>query len=159
MRTFAALPWLAEIASVWASTETKAIEAAGILAAAIGCGVGVDAALGENDRRSTGFLPPFEFEHVADGFFAEPQISVRGWERAVDAQRRVLGATRAIVGRHRKGDLAIVAHGAVGTLLFCALSDRPISRSLDQPSQGHYWCANLHDLKPHHGWRRIAARM
>ena len=46
--------------------------------------------LGENDRSSTGYLPKAEFEAVADAFFARPEESVRGWERAVDAQRRIV---------------------------------------------------------------------
>ena len=42
--------------------------------------------LHENDRSATGYLPPNQFEAMADRFFAEPQASVLGWERAVDAQ-------------------------------------------------------------------------
>ncbi|WP_019998013.1 histidine phosphatase family protein [Aureimonas ureilytica] len=159
MRHFAGRETLSGLRQVWASTETKAIEAAGILAARWGLGVRVLAELGENDRSATGFLPPAEFERVADAFFAEPQTSVRGWERAVDAQSRILGAVRGIVQQHDgTGDLAIVAHGAVGTLLFCALAGRAISRAEDQPFQGHVWSADLPDLTIRHGWEPIAPR-
>lgn len=41
----------------------------------------------ENDRSSTGFLPPEEFEVVADAFFAQPGVSVRGWETAQPSGR------------------------------------------------------------------------
>ncbi len=159
MRRFAGQPALSGLRQVWASTETKAIEAAGILAGRWGLGVEVLAELGENDRSATGFLPPEEFETVADAFFAEPQTSVRGWERAVDAQNRITDAMRGIVRQHEGGgDLAIVAHGAVGTLLFCALAGRPISRAEDQPFQGHVWSATLPDLAIRHGWEPIAPR-
>lgn len=138
MRTFARQPALSGVRAIWSSTETKAIEAAGILAAALGLGVSVSRALGENDRSATGFLPPAEFEQVAHAFFAEPAASVRRWERAIDAQTRVHDAVSQIVSEHDGGDLAIVAHGAVGTLLFCALAGKPIARTFDQPFEGHY---------------------
>jgi broad specificity phosphatase PhoE len=53
MRTFASLPDLAKLSAIWASTETKAIEAAGILAGHFGLPVGVHHALHENDRSAT----------------------------------------------------------------------------------------------------------
>lgn len=158
MRRFAGREALSGLTEIWASTETKAIEAAGILAGRWGLGVRVMAELGENDRSATGFLPPAEFERVADAFFARPDDSVRGWERAVDAQSRILGAVRAIVQRHADGDLAIVAHGAVGTLLLSALAGRAISRAEDQPFQGHVWSADLPDLTIRQGWEPIAPR-
>jgi broad specificity phosphatase PhoE len=158
MRHFADTPVVASVTEIWSSTEAKAIEAAGILAAGLGCGVGVEADLGENDRSATGFLPPNEFESMADSFFAEPHRSVRGWERAVDAQSRIRNAIARLVSRGQAGDVAVVSHGAVGSLLYCALAGRPISRDADQPFQGHYWTATLPALSPLHGWRSIAPR-
>ncbi|WAJ28613.1 histidine phosphatase family protein [Antarcticirhabdus aurantiaca] len=159
MRTFSQSPTPSNVRSIWSSTETKAIEAAGILAGALGLGISVSQDLGENDRSATGFLPPDEFESVADTFFASPADSIRGWERAVDAQARVRKAVTQIADDHREGDLAIVAHGAVGTLLFCTLSGKPIGRSFDQPFQGHYWTAALPSLEPIKGWMPIASRI
>jgi broad specificity phosphatase PhoE len=158
MRNFAMSPTVANVRAVWASSETKAIEAAGILAGALGLDVQVAEDLGENGRESTGFLPPAEFERTADAFFACPERSIRGWERAINAQARVHGAVSRIVASHARGDLAIVAHGAVGTLLFCALSGNAIDRSFDQPFQGHFWRASLPDLRCVEGWRPIAPR-
>lgn len=161
MRVFAGRAELGSVGAVWASTEAKSIEAAGILAAGLGIGVRVCRALGENDRSATGFLPPEEFGRVADAFFAWPEESVRGWERAVDAQRRIRDAVGRIVSEHAAGgtgELAVVAHGAVGTLLLCALAGKAISRREDQPFQGHYWRAELPGLVPRHGWRAIAPR-
>ena len=156
MRQFAGSEVVATVTSVWASSETKAIEAAGLLAAGLGLGVRVARDLGENDRRSTGFLPPGEFERVANAFFAQPETSVQGWERAVDAQQRIRRAVNRILAEHGDGDLAIVAHGAVGTLLLCSYLRVPISRAADQPSQGHFWMADLPDLTVQQGWRSIA---
>lgn len=158
MRHFAEGPEVAEVTSVWASTETKAIEAAGILAARLGLGVQVAADLGENDRSATGFLPPPEFEAMADAFFARPENSVRGWERAADAQARIVAAVTRILAGHEGGDIAIVAHGGVGTLLISHSRREPISRAADQPFQGHYWTATLPDCAIVHGWRPIAPR-
>jgi broad specificity phosphatase PhoE len=158
MRSFATSPAMRGVGSVWASTETKAIEAAGgILAGELGLAVAVDVRLDENDRSATGYLPPAEFQRVADAFFARPNESVRGWERAIDAQRRVVAAFDAIVAKPATGDTAIVAHGGVGTLLLCHLSNLPISRDHDQSSQGHYWSYSTRTQSMLHGWRSISA--
>lgn len=156
MRSFAASAVVRDVRSVWASTETKAIEAAGILAGALGLAVAVDARLDENDRCGTGFLPLPEFQRVADAFFARPEESVQGWERAIDAQRRVVAAFDAIATKPAAGDTAIVAHGGVGTLLLCHLSNLPISRQHDQPSQGNYWSYSTRARSILHGWRSIS---
>lgn len=152
MRALAEAPALAGVASVWASTETKAIEGAGLLAGALGLGVGVHPGLGENDRGATGYLPREEFERVADAFFARPAESVRGWERAADAQARVVAAVAAVLAAAPPGDVAIVAHGGVGALLLGALSGQPISRALDQPGQGCRFAFGRADRALRHGW-------
>ena len=155
MRDFARSRVVAQVRRIRASTETKATEAAGILADHLGLPFSTDPALGENDRSATGYLPAAEFEATADAFFAYPETSVRGWERAVDAQARVVAALHRALADHRSGDLALVGHGAVGTLLWLALSGLPISRSADQPSPGHFWTASLPDLAPETGWTAL----
>src|SRR3712207_2755939 len=97
MQTFAGSPAVRDVTSIWSSGETKAIEAAQILAAALSEPVAIEADLHENDRSATGYLPPDEFERVADKFFAYPEESVRGWERAVDAQARMVGAVERVL--------------------------------------------------------------
>ena len=88
--------------------------------------------LAENDSRSaTGYLTGPEFDAAVDEFAsARPEESVRGWERAIDAQlARIIGATKAILNANTaEGDVAIVGHGGVGTLLLCHLSGASISR-------------------------------
>lgn len=158
MRAFAASREVSGLSAVWASGETKAIEAAGILAARFGLPVSVHPDLHENDRSATGFLPPPEFEAVADAFFLRPEESVRGWERAIDAQARVARAVDEILERPTAGDLALVAHGGVGTLLLCQYLNQPISRALDQPFQGHYWAFDAATRRVLHPWQSIAPR-
>jgi broad specificity phosphatase PhoE len=55
------------------------------------------------------------------------------------------------------GDVAIVAHGGVGTLLLCHLSGLPISRDQDQPSTngGNYFAFDRDTLRLIQGWRSI----
>jgi broad specificity phosphatase PhoE len=131
------LPWVADLGAIYCSTEQKAIDGAAIWAAHLGLPFTRVPALGENDRSATGFLPQQEFEAVADEFFARPTQSVRGWERAVDAQERIV---RAVLGIARSdpsiGAVAIVSHGAVGTLLYCHLQGCAIDRRWDQPANG-----------------------
>jgi broad specificity phosphatase PhoE len=146
LRRFAAGGALDGVGAVWASTECKAIEGAGVLAAALGLGVRVRDDLGENDRSATGYLPPPEFEAMAGAFFARPADSVRGWERAADAQARIVAAVRAVVAESGpEGDILVVAHGAVGALLRGHLLGAPISRALDQPAQGCWFAVELPD--------------
>lgn len=72
------------------SAERNAIETAEIISGQLNVAVEIRQAMRENDRSATGFLPPDEFEQVADQFFAQPHVSVRGWERAIDAQTRIV---------------------------------------------------------------------
>lgn len=134
MQAALSAPWVTGIAAVHCSTERKAIDGAEILASHRGLGFTRHAALGENDRSATGFLPRAEFEATADRFFAQPHDSIRGWERAIDAQARVIAAVAHLLSLPRpQGDLAIVAHGGVGALLLCHLLGETISRARDQP--------------------------
>lgn len=121
---------------VISSAETKAIETAAPLAEALGCHLVVREAMHENDRSATGFLPPDEFERVADQFFARPQESVCGWETADAAQARIVREVRDCLEQCKEGDVLLVGHGGVGTLLFCYLSGVPISRTFDQSVGG-----------------------
>src|SRR5882724_10218950 len=120
MHLFAAQPWLCNVRSIFCSDERKAIDGAKILADALKRDCVVRKALGENDRSATGYLPRLEFEKAADKFFAQPDVSVRGWERAADAQRRIISAMEAIISNANKdGDLAVISHGGIGALYLC----------------------------------------
>lgn len=151
-------PWAATIGAIWCSTERKAIDAAEILATSRGLPFSTLCDLGENDRSSTGFLPRAEFEGVADLFFAHPEQSIRGWERAVDAQRRIRAAFDTVQAATPPAlDVAVIAHGAVGALLMCALEGVPISRTHDQPpgSGGYFFAVDRATRLLRHGWQPI----
>lgn len=152
---FSSSDTFAAVSHIWTSAEQKARDTAEILATPRNLPVNIDPALGENDRSATGFLPPARFEAAADAFFANPETSFHGWERAVDAQSRIVAAVRRIATSHAGRDLAIVTHGGVGTLLWCHLMNLPIDRRHDQPGQGHYYTADLARLTPSRGWRSI----
>ncbi len=135
------------------SMETKAIETAAILANHWNISIFVKEAAHENDRSATGFLPPPEFEKMADAFFAEPEKSIRGWERAIDAQTRIIAIATDAVAAQSEGDILFVGHGGVGTLLFCHLACLPIQRIRDQPAGGgNMFCYNVDTQKIVHGW-------
>lgn len=149
-------PWVGSIRRIVSSSERKAIETAEILARHVGLAVEVRERTHENDRSATGFLPPLEFEAVADQFFANPRKSIRGWERAIDAQHRIVSEVSALLGIHDAGDVTIVGHGGVGTLLLLSLSGREISREADQPAGGgNYFAYDIGARHVIHGWRPI----
>ena len=150
--------WIASITSIYSSTEQKAIEGAAILADHLQLSRQELEALGENDRSSTGFLPKEAFEAMATRFFNNPHESVEGWERAVDAQSRIFNAVHRIIeSDSSEGDIAIVSHGGVGTLLLCRLTGAPINRSMDQPGGGggNIFCFEKASHRLVHGWKAI----
>lgn len=145
---------LARTRRIFSSSERKAVETAEIFAAVLGLAVVRRPATHENDRSATGFLDAELFEAAADRFFQHPQTSIDGWERAIDAQRRIVTAIDEIIHEHSSGDILVVGHGAVGTLLYCHFAGIPISRSHDQPTGGgHFFTIDLASLKPVHPWR------
>ena len=130
-------PWAATLQRIISSTERKAIETAEILAGIPGLAVETVAEMHENDRSATGFLPPPEFEKAADWFFSHPDESFRGWERAVEAQARIVRAVERILHDHDPAvPIAFVGHGGVGTLLKCHLAGLQIGREQDQLAGG-----------------------
>ena len=148
--------WLANTTQIISSGERKAIETAEIVAGQLGLMIEIREAMHENDRSATGFLKPTEFETVADQFFEEPHLSVRGWERAVDAQARIVREAEAVLARNRPGDILFVGHGAVGTLLFCYIAGHPIDRRHDQPAGGgHCFAFEKEGRRVLHPWRRM----
>lgn len=145
---------LAGVSRIVSSAEVKAIDTAQILAAPLGLAPEIFQDLGENDRSATGFLPSQAFEATADRFFAEPTLSVEGWERAIDAQARVVRWAAVLAKSQTEGDLLLCGHGAVGTLLYCHLAGIAISRIHDQTAGGGcYFVAPLPSGAPAHGWR------
>lgn len=150
--------WMASVTSIYSSQEQKARDGAEILSEHLKLPYVAVENLGENDRSSTGFLVPEEFERTADEFFANPTLSVRGWETALHAQQRVVRAVANLIdGDGTEGAIAIVSHGAVGTLLYCHLAGKPIDRQYDQPPNGggNFFSFSAVTRVPDHHWRPI----
>lgn len=130
-------PWMSRLGAVFSSAERKATDAAHLVANRFGLLPIIVAELRENDRSATGYLPKAEFEGTADLFFAHPERSVRGWERAVDAQHRIAAAVEHVIAEAPgPRDIAVISHGGVGALLLCYLKGLSISRAQDQPGAG-----------------------
>ena len=151
-------PWMDRLGAVFSSAERKATDAARLVAERFTLSPVIIAELGENDRSATGYLPKTEFEATADLFFANPEKSVRGWERAVDAQRRIVAAVEHVIAEAQgQGNIAVISHGGVGALLLCHLKGLPISRAEDQPGAGggcvYSFDADTRSLAS--GWRLI----
>lgn len=152
-RLAAGSAWAARLRRIVSSDETKAVETAAILAQAAALEPEIGEHMGENDRSATGFLVPQEFEKAADWFFAHPHASFRGWERAIDAQARIVSAVGHVLADHDPAlPIAFVGHGGVGTLLKCHLAGRPISRARDQPGGGNLFVFRLRDRALLSGW-------
>ena len=158
MKALAEQNWMSGVRAIYCSAERKAIDGAMILAEGLALSHSVVPELGENDRSSTGYLPAKQFAAVVAEFFGKPDESVYGWERAVDAQRRIVTATTAVLRKDQTdGDVAIVAHGGVGTLLLCHLVNMPITQNQDQPATngGNFFSFERETFRVIHGWQRI----
>ncbi|MTI17848.1 histidine phosphatase family protein [Rhodobacteraceae bacterium RKSG542] len=140
--------WLIDVDHVISSREKKAIETGQIIAGHLGVDMEIVEGLHENDRSSTGFVPPEKFEEIANEFFARPAVSVQGWERALDAQTRIVSEIKKVFEAIPQDDVVLFSgHGGVGTLLKCHLANLAISRDHDVPAGGGYWfCFDRKDL-------------
>jgi broad specificity phosphatase PhoE len=143
-----------QVDRVVSSSERKATETAAIFAKGLGVTWVVDSALGEMDRTSTGYLPPEEFDAVVGLFFAEPEQSIRGWERAIDAQHWIVDSIRRHTSKAAE-QTAFVSHGGVGALLLASLTATPIDRTFDQPGLGSYFTFEPHNWNALSGWNQL----
>lgn len=149
-------PWLATVGAVVSSAETKAMQTATILAKRVGLPLEIRPESGETDRSATGYVPHDRHERLAAEFFAKPAASAAGWERAIDAQLRVVEALDELLD-DRSTDTIVVGHGGVGTLLYCHLTGQAISGDLAPSGQGFYWAFDRGNRQAIHHWRPIDA--
>lgn len=148
-------PWIKLIDTIYSSEETKAVETAEIIAKFLNKEIQKVSNLGEIDRSSTGFLERGDFEKAVDYFFSNPDLSYKGWETAVNAQKCIVDTVMNIIQLDNldKKNILIVSHGGVGALLISHITKRKISRQEDQPSQGHYFCFDSISKKLIHRWK------
>jgi broad specificity phosphatase PhoE len=148
-------PWINDIDVIFSSNENKAKIAAKKIADKLNLEINYLQELGEMDRSSTGFLEPNEFNEIVDKFFENPNESIKGWEKAVDVQNRIVKAIEKVISLSDENkNIAVIAHGGVGALLLCYLKNTPINRKEDQPSQGHFFVFDKKTKKLIHGWNK-----
>jgi broad specificity phosphatase PhoE len=149
-------PWLKTIQAVCCSDEQKAKTTAQRIAGFRNLTLQIIPELGEIDRSATGYLERSELIPVVAAFFAEPQESIRGWERAADAQIRTIRAVEGIISRSSPGaNIAVVGHGGVGTLLLNHIKGTGITQADAPPGQGYYFAFSLEDKQLLHPWKPI----
>lgn len=158
MESMLSQPWVRDIGAVYCSTEQKAVDGAKILAVHLGLPFEAVGALGEIDRSATGYLPADEHRAAAHLLFAQPDQSVRGWETARGAQRRMVAAMDDILARVQgQADVAIVTHGGVGALYLCHLKGVEIDRGQEapHPNGGCYYCFEVDSRVLVQDWETI----
>jgi broad specificity phosphatase PhoE len=146
------------VTAVYASTERKATDGAAIVAERLGLSYRTHEDFGENDRSSTGFIAPPEFWAVVPEFFGRPHESIRGWERAIDAQMRIVNAVRRVLREDEtSGDIVIVSHGAVGCLLTAHLQTVEIGKETrpQHPGGGCFIVIDRDTVTLTQTWRAI----
>jgi len=118
--------WLADelagqgVARLYASLEPKALETSALVGLRLGLPTYPREGLQENDRTGLGFGSIETLEETIAAFFARPDDLVMGQETARAALGRFEPALRAIVADAAGETAAVVAHGAVLTLLVSA---------------------------------------
>lgn len=105
-----------------ASREPKAVETAELVATRLGLPVEVADDLHEHDRSNVGLLPAEQIRGLVAEFFRNPAELVFGRETARQAQARFRASVERSVAAQPAGNLAIVAHGTVITLLVASYS-------------------------------------
>jgi broad specificity phosphatase PhoE len=158
MEHFAGLLTDRNVSAVYASAERKAMDGAAIVAERLGLPFRTEESLGENDRSSTGYIAPPEFWEVVRAFFGRPHESIRGWERAIDAQTRIVTTVSRIArADETSGDIVIVSHGGVGCLLTAHLQKVEIGQESrpSHPGGGCFIVIDRESFTLQQDWRAI----
>lgn len=116
----AALPVLADLQIVWSSPEPKAQATAQPLVDLHSCTFLIHPHLAELQRGPSNLPDRVAYEAAVRRAFANPETSSGGWERACDAQQRIIKAVNEIGGQ-ASGPAAIVSHGLILSLLVAHL--------------------------------------
>ncbi len=120
----AALPMFANLHTVWTSPEPKAQATARPLADRHQARFLIHPDLAELQRGPTNIPGHAAYEATVRQAFEQPELSVGGWERAADAQRRISGCVMALAAATPEA-CAVVSHGLVLALLLAQLRRQP----------------------------------
>ncbi len=139
-----------------ASPEVKAQQTAELIANAFALPLHTHPDMGEVDRSATGYVPHDRHEALADALFAQPSIGPQGWESAQAATARITKAFQEVLAEV-SDDMLFVGHGAVGSFLWCALTQSPIARAADQRRCGSFWVGHMgpNGFAPRHAWQAL----
>lgn len=127
-----------EIEAIHTSPEIKAVQVASLAAKKLGINIKVHECLSEVDRSSTGFVEFDQYMKLMENFYSHPKERVEGWESAEEATKRIVNCVSGIMETANSGTLAIIGHGATGTLLACHLLAMDPSYSEDPMGTGRY---------------------
>ena len=149
--------WLSEVTRLVSSAETKALDGAKIIQSRYALPLHADSQFNELDRSATGYLSKAEHGIVSKAAFANPQISVRGWEKTADAQRRIVAAVTSLAQAYPADTILVSSHGGVGTLLLCHLLGDTISatHAMKNPGGGCYFSFDSQTQTPKSHWLDI----
>jgi len=125
------------LAAILSSEEPKAAETAELLAARLQLPFSTAPDLHEHDRSNVPHMHGAEFQSAIAQFFQLPAELVLGRETADAALQRFQAAVEKVLLDHPEGNLAIVSHGTVITLLVARhnpVRPFPLWRQLALPS-------------------------
>ena len=135
-------------AAIVASEEPKAVETGQIVALVLGLPFETAPGLHEHERAVVRDLgSPEEFQAQVAAFFQRPGELVLGYETAGQAHARFAQAVARVLELHPDGNLVIVSHGTVMSLLVARANDLdpvPFWQSLGLPALA---ILSLPDLK------------
>ncbi|MDO8487240.1 MAG: histidine phosphatase family protein [Candidatus Curtissbacteria bacterium] len=98
--------------------------------------------LHEIDRSATGVLPKDVYDKAIEEFYLYPNKSYKGWETANAAKERIFKVVSQIIDDNPNKTVAIVGHGATGTLLACQIKKIEPSFAEDPHTNG---CIMVYD--------------
>lgn len=124
------------VQALYSSTEPKAATVGGEVSCQQEIPLVQLEELCEVDRSSTLIVPLDRYMQRMERFYRRAQESMLGWETAEHAQGRVVECVRGLVDAHRNQVVAIIGHGATGTLLRCHVLGIEPSYSEDPKQTG-----------------------
>lgn len=127
-----------EIEAIYASPERKAQQTAELVSKRYGLEVFKTNCLSELDRSSTGFVEYDAYIEMIKSVYSNPNKNIQGWESAFDVTKRITECIALIMSNHKDQSVAVIGHGATGTLLACSLLNKKPDFAEDPKGTGRY---------------------
>lgn len=139
------------IKAIYSSPEKKAVQVAEMAVNKYSFGLKRESCLSEIDRSSTGFMEYDIYMETMTEFYNNPKIEVNGWESAENATNRIVDCVTKIMNSNTE-NVAIIGHGATGTLLACHLFNKLPTLTEDPQGTGQYMIVNWDEKKILNKW-------